>query len=615
MWWRVIAAALCALLCAARATAMTVDDLPSDAVYTLKAIQIDGNHSVSDSEIRGVMLLKVPPFWKPWKAHPKFNADLFRTDLERIQTLLRESGHFEAHVSYDLEVDGDEITIILHVDDGPGAKVTEVAIVPAGYTLTPADESALRALLTLKVDGVFTQSAYDESRAKLERYYLERGYAYVDVAKAAVVDTETDSARVTYTITRGPTAVFGKTTITGTETVATRLVEREIAYKEGDAYDVRKIEETQANVFGLRLFRSVAVKPANLADRGGIVEMLISVTEGPPREVKIGAGYGLEDGPRGQIRWQHNNFVGGGRQLGFQLKGSQIEQAVEGEFRQPHFLALQQSLVVPLTQSREDEPAFTVRRTRLAPRVERKFAPQHLRASIGYNIEYDDVTKVPGPEDDMPGSTASRLEELRKSGFVSSFTALVERNTTLDLLDPHEGTVLTLTAEQAGGPLQGDFSFYRALLEAKGYLPVFGERVIAGRVRIGGGDAFDGSRDVPIFRRFYAGGISSTRGYARDLVGPLNASDDPVGGRSLLEGSVEFRTPVYKKIGGVVFVDVGEVRRKPWSYSVEDLQFGVGAGVRYQTLVGPLRLDLGFPLQRPPGQQGWQVHFSIGQAF
>jgi outer membrane protein assembly complex protein YaeT len=608
MLGRVIVAALCALLCTARATAMTVDDLPADAAYTIKTIRVDGNHSLSDRAIRGVMLLKVPPFWKPWQAHPQFNADLFRTDLARIQTLLRESGHFKAQVGYDLEVDGDELTIILHVEDRPPARVTEVAIAPADFTLTPAEESALRALLTLEAADVFTQDAYDQSRAKLERYYLERGYAYVAVAKAAVVDTGTDSARVTYAITRGPAAVFGQTTITGTQTVADRLVRREITYEEGQPYDARKVEETQANVFGLRLFRSVAVKAANLADRSGVVDMLINVTEGLPREVKIGVGYGLEDGPRGQIRWQHNNFFGGGRQLAFQLKGSTIEQAVRGEFRQPHFLALQQSLVVPLTQAREDEPAFTNQSIRLSPRIERKFAPQHLRASLGYNIEYDDLTKV-------PSSTAERLDEFRSSGFLSSITAVVERNTTIDLLDPHEGTVVNLTAEQAGGPLQGDFSFYRAVLEAKGYLPVFGERVIAGRARIGGGDAFGGSRDIPLFRRFYAGGINSTRGYERDLIGPLNASDDPVGGRSLLEGSLEFRTPVYKQIGAVAFVDVGEVRRKPWSYSAEDLQFGVGAGVRYDTIVGPLRLDLGFPLQRPPGQSSWQIHLSIGQAF
>ena len=87
------------------------------------------------------------------------------------------------------------------------------------------------------------------------------------------------------------------------------------------------------------------------------------------------------------------------------------------------------------------------------------------------------------------------------------------------------------------------------------------------------------------------------------------------GGRSLLEGSIELRSPLYGPLGGVVFFDVGEVRRKPVSYSIGDLMFGAGVGVRYQTIVGPLRVDLGFPFEPPPGEPHWQVHFSIGQAF
>ncbi len=88
-----------------------------------------------------------------------------------------------------------------------------------------------------------------------------------------------------------------------------------------------------------------------------------------------------------------------------------------------------------------------------------------------------------------------------------------------------------------------------------------------------------------------------------------------MGGRSLLEASVELRTPIYGKVSGVVFFDVGEVRRRPFSYTTGDLQFGAGIGARYQTIVGPVRVDLGFPFDPPPGEPSWQVHFSIGQAF
>lgn len=606
---RSIVVALLALLIACDAVALTVDELPP-GVYRLRAVRINGVSFLAARSLRSTMLTQVPPWYEPWKRWRRtfvFNPQLFRTDLERVATGLRESGHFEGVVTHDLEIEGDVLTVVLTVDEGPAARVAVLDLATTDFTPTAVESVALRNVLTLGVGDVFTQAQYDASRAALETHLEQNGYAYAHVEKSAVVDTGRDEATVTYTITRGIPAVFGTTTVSGTQKYPEYLITRELQYRVGDPYDSRKVEKTQANIFGLRLFRSVAVKPSNIAAESGVVDMAIPVTEGPPREVKIGVGYGLEDQVRGQIRWQHNDFLGGGRQLGVKLQASFITQTVEGEFRQPFFFHPQQAFVVPLTEQRDHEPGFTVARIRLAPRIERRLLPD-LRASIGYNVEYDDTT-------DVPEETKQSIQDFKARGIVSSVTAVVERNTTEDLLDPHGGSVINLTAEQAGGPWGGDFSFYSAALEAKRYVPVFGTRVIAGRVRIGAADGFGGTPDVPIFRRFFAGGVNSTRGYGRSKIGPLTQGGDPIGGRSLLEWSLEFRTPVYKDLGGVVFLDAGEVREAAFSYDASHLQFGVGAGIRYRTIVGPLRLDLGFPLDRPRGEAGWQVHFSIGQAF
>jgi outer membrane protein insertion porin family/translocation and assembly module TamA len=601
------AGVLIALIGAADTRAVTLDDVVPGSVYAVGAIRVQGNAAVSTRAIRNVMLTRAPLWYRPWQRKPTFNPGLFRTDLARIRMLLRESGYYRAEVGHDLEVRGDTLTIVIRVDEGPAARVADVAIAAADFTPAPDEEAAERAQLVLEPGRVFTQEAYDQSRDRLERFHLERGFAYATVEKAAVVDSAEHLVRLTYIVRRGPPAVFGATTVSGLVNVAERLVRREIAYRPGDPYDPKLIERTRAAVFGLRLFRSVVVAPSNLAAQSGAVDVVITVSEGPPRELTAGVGYGLEDELRGQLRWQHNDFFGGGRQLGFRLKGSAITQAFEGEFHQPYFLHPQQSLVVPLTQAREDEPGFNLSRVRLAPRVARKLT-LNVTASVGYTIEYDDLSNV-------SQATIERLDGYRPRGFVSSLTGVIERNTTVDLLDPHEGSVLNLSVEQAGGPWQGDYSFFLGAVEAKKYVPIFAERTLAGRVRVGAGDGFGQSRDLPLFRRFFAGGITSTRGYDRHLVGPLDAFDSPIGGRSLLDASLELRTPVYKQIGAVVFFDVGEVRRRPFSYTLDDLQYGTGVGVRYHTIVGPLRLDVGFPLEPPPGQPSWKVHFAIGQAF
>lgn len=594
------------VLAVAPASAMTVQELPAGGPYTLAAIDVETTEGVSTSAVREVMLTKLPPWWKPWQRwkDTPFNPDVFATDLERVRALLRRSGRYAATVEHALELDGRAVTVLVQVESGPPILVGDVTLVPADFSLPDDERARLRALVPLAEGAVFTEDAYAGGAAAIEVDLRQRGFAYAAVARRAVVDTGAEVATATYTITRGIPAVFGKTTVTGGVRTPEYLVTRELQYEAGDAWDPRKLDTTQARVFGLRLFRSVTVKATNLEDRSGVVDVAIEIVEGPTREVQVGAGYGLEDGPRGLLRWQHYDLFGDGRQLGFRLKASQIEQSFESEFRQPYFLSPRQTLIVPLTYAREDEPAFTLLRLRFAPRVERKIG-KSLSTSVGVTLEHDELS-------DVPRATVRRLEDYEARGLLASVTGLVERNTTTNLLDPADGSVLSLQAEVAGV----DFSFWSVTAEAKRYWPVLGRRVLAARLRAGVADAWGGSGDVPLFRRFYAGGVSGTRGYARWMLGPLSTADDPVGGRTMLEGSLELRTPIWGNLGGVVFVDVGEVRRQPFTFSASDLQFGAGAGVRYQTIVGPLRLDLGIPFpEAPRGEPSWQVHFSIGQAF
>ena len=170
-----------------------------------------------------------------------------------------------------------------------------------------------------------------------------------------------------------------------------------------------------------------------------------------------------------------------------------------------------------------------------------------------------------------------------------------------------------MTAEQVG--LGGDFDFYKLQGEAKWYHLLTSQIVFASRLKLGVADPFGRSTEVPLFERFYAGGANSVRGYGRHRLGPLSASDDPVGGRSLVEGSLELRRQFSEKIGGALFLDFGQVSRRSFDLPFDDLRYAAGFGVRYTTPVGPVRLDLGFPFSPPRGDQPWQVHFSIGQFF
>ncbi|MEE9193299.1 MAG: BamA/TamA family outer membrane protein, partial [Thermodesulfobacteriota bacterium] len=124
-----------------------------------------------------------------------------------------------------------------------------------------------------------------------------------------------------------------------------------------------------------------------------------------------------------------------------------------------------------------------------------------------------------------------------------------------------------------------------------------------------------GEFDVPIFKRFFAGGSNSVRGFPFQKLGPLDSNEDPLGGNSLLVGNLEVRFPFYADLGGVVFLDYGNVFPDSFSYPLDKLKYAVGTGIRYNTIIGPLRLDFGYALNPNPDLNRFQVWLSVGQAF
>jgi outer membrane protein assembly complex protein YaeT len=606
MRWLALALVLVAVWPAV-AAAVQHDALDPARDWQLKALHFQGNDAVSTDDLRDAMLTKARPWFARWRPYPDLDPVVLGTDLERLRRLYESRGYYQASILHDVELPrhGTRVVVVIYIEEGPPVRSGHVDVTFSG-TEPPADERArLLAALPVAEGKVFTEAGYEKARAALRAWYREHGFALVEVEKTAAVDVEAGTVAVAYHVMSGPETRFGDVRIEGTEKVDPEIARREVAFKPGEPFRQSKLDRTHVQLARLSLFQMIRLDEEPAAD--GRIDIVVRVRETPPREIRLGAGYDTEEQVRGLASWRSYNFLGGARQLGFSARISQIERAATADFLQPHFPGAANRSRFIVSQLRDEEDTYTLDRSRASPRLELRTG-ERLSGYVFYRAEYDALSDV---------SRAVRLAlpgAAPKDGILSGFGVGADWDETDDLSDPSRGWVTGATVEPVGGPFGGDFSFVRLSAEGRYYQPLLAGFLAAARVRVGTAQPLHSGEEIPLFERFYSGGINSVRGYGRRRIGPL-VDDEPIGGRSLAEASVELRHPITEKIGAHIFLDGGQVSLKSFRLPFDDLQYGSGLGVSYKSPVGPIRADLGFPLEPPPGDAHWQIQVSVGATF
>jgi outer membrane protein insertion porin family len=587
------------------ASAVLIDALDPIRQWQVQEIKFSGNKIFSNDDLSDAMITKARPWYRFWEDRPQFDPVTFTSDLERLKRFYETRGYYDAAVSYDLEVDDSNglISPRIEIREVAPIIVSEVDVQVAGPAQSSPPE--LPKELPIKQDAVFREADYQQAEQVLRSFFLERGYAHVKTERNAEIDPDLRSARVRYTITPGPIAVFGETMVKGTTTIDPELITRELAYRPGETFAQSKVAATREKLLALDLFGAVRVAPQETEGAPTVVPMEIEVAEKSYREIKVGVGYGTEDHFRTQLEWRHLNWLGDGRRLSVLGKYSSI--AVNGAINlvQPHFFSPRTQGIANLGYDQEKEETYIRNAGRVAPRMEHHFTAA-FSGFVGYRMEYDTLHHI-------DASVEAALGEIRRKGILSGPTVGLLWNTADDPLNPKKGEILSLVFDQAGWG--GQYRFYKITAEAKKYIDIGWQTIFASRFKLGLEDAIGSQENLPLFERFYSGGDKSVRGYGRRRLGPLSASNDPLGGLSLVEGSLELRRPIWKELNGALFVDFGQVSKRSFDPPFGDLQFSRGFGLSYSTPVGPIRLDIGFPVKPPRGDKPWQIHFSIGASF
>jgi outer membrane protein insertion porin family len=601
------------------------------------SITFKGTNAVKDEEIKAIISTEESGFL-PWSRKRFFDRPEFDRDVKRIEAFYADRGYPNAKVvgvDAALNEAKDKVAITVEINEGEPTIVENVLF--DGFENVPADHlERLKARLPIAVGKPRDQRAilasHDMSVAELR----DHGFPYATIRMVEQPGSSDARVQLTVAADPGPEAVFGPVNIEGNVSVGDAVIRRELAFNEGDQYQVSRLTETQRRLYKLELFQFANVVPRLPENQTAQVPVTVTVAEGKHRRLQFAGGYGSEEKARGRINWRHVNFGGGARTGEVEAKASSLEQGVRGSFTEPFLLQRGLSMRVSGSTWWADEPVYEYRSSGGRIGLTKDFSRAGIAGERGVrNVisatfiqEYEDY-KISATALNDPTFRDELIalgldpETGRGSGTVAALEVDFERNTSQQPLDPRQGYVINTHIEKAGPfLLRGTFEYTELTGEVRGYLPAGSRFVWANRVR-SGTIAGPSSALIPFYKRYFVGGSSSVRGWGRYQVSPLTQSGQPIGGRTMMEVSTEARFNVRGKLGAVLFVDGGNVWEGPWEVQVNKLRWAAGPGVRYDTPIGPMRFDLGVQLnpieglvlEGNPERRRWRVHFSIGQAF
>ncbi len=636
-------------------------------------LDIEGTDQLSASDIKEKIVTSETPWWEPFNPFVPpnyFDANAWQADLRRIERYYQSQGFYQAEVvSENVRPEGeDAVALEVKVNEGQPTHVISLNVTGMGE-LPPEHREKALVELPLVQGEVFREEDWESTKETVQQRLRELGYAEAEVGGEVRVDLATRGAQADLQVTPGPRYRFGNVfvaTDANPQVSPKRIIEQaKGSVRKGDWYSESALAEAQSRVFRMGVFGAVKVNRGSPDRENLTVPVVVDVREAPFRSIRLGGGIGV-DAARQEIRvlgeWTNRNFFGGLRRLtvtgrvGYafipDITGAfdRVDTDGDGEedapnlstphgpvgqlsiqFEQPRFLARDLSLQASLVAERGLEQAYNFIGGRGRGGVVWRPRPD-LSLFPTYNLELyrlqgqrglEDQTTVPPLVLGCPAA-ASLTDTCNIS--VSYLEQVAEWDRRNDPIAPSNGYYTTLSLQEGGGPLQGDFTFLRVLPDMRVY-QTFGPNdrfTVAARLRLGTlltpvitnelGERI--REESAIVNRFFAGGGASMRGFNSRRLSPMNLINRtaeqptdrvvPIGGNSLLETTVELRYRLFGDLVLAAFHDSGLAGAGPLNFGArqDDIRressrvFGdyhyqaVGIGVRYLTIVGPVRLDL-----------------------
>jgi len=566
----------------------------------LESLQFWGNKEMSNSVLKAQMLTKSTPWYgfMPFVKPRKFDAGLFHSDIQRLQTFYQSKGYYQAQIDTTLgQRKNGRLFAQIRIEEGPRSLYGMIQVLGIDSSLKRGEE-VVADLQNLSGEP-FVQALLAVEVTSALKLLRNEGFAFAKAEVTTVADRLLVNVDVIFEL--GPICTISEIQISGNEKVSERTILRGMTFAEGQVFEGKQLDDSRRQLYRAGVFRAVRIDLPDTVTQHTPVR--VNVSERPFRSITLGGGYDTEIGLRASAAWLHRNFGGGARQLRLSGTVSEASRDIVVGIREPYFFGGRNWLNLS---------GFVQRRQQADAEQDEVGGSTSFERNISERLDF--VLQFSG------GLVASQAD----SAF-SEIRAALRWDTRDDLFDPHKGVLASLTVRERGWWLHSPWEFWEVTTEGRWFQPLPFKNVLG--VRVVGGAIFriNTRAEVPAIERYYSGGLNSVRGWSYQELGPKEIRNNeivPFGGTSHLEGSIELRTTLLRFLGTALFVDGARVANGMNAFSLPDLQWSVGAGVRLLTPVGPVRFDVGYRISNDPVLDNdvdfdsrWRLHWSLGQAF
>ncbi|MEM9738292.1 MAG: BamA/TamA family outer membrane protein [Pseudomonadota bacterium] len=522
---------------------------------------------------------------------------------ERLGNYLNSEGYFSAVATPGFEP-GPPIVPHVTVDPGARFKLASVGIDYLGTRVPDRVDAASLSAISPQTDDFITPEAVIQSEGAIISTLRDEGYAFARAEPPHVIgDAAAATLSVTYRIDPGAKVVLGSVDFGDGLRMRRRALDVLVPFSEGTLYHPDRLAEFNRRLGATRLFSvfnaQLSPTPSRITPDGAAVHnILLTLIERDRYTISAGASFSSSEGAGVELGWTRRNFTRRGDILTVRAIAAAQERRLGIEWRYPHALGYARNLELSANAGREETDAFD---------------RDSLVATISLDIERNPrLTYAFAASNDFTRETDTQGE---RDLQILSISGAARLDQTDSVLDPKKGWRVDIRLEP--GTVIGDeaANYVSTVGQASYYQPLDEQARWIAATRLRSGFVFGADTlNLPTSRRFFAGGGGSARGYAFQSIGPEDSTGQPVGGRGLMEAAAELRWRRSKTLGFAAFIDGASVTARDVP-TFNDMRFGVGIGVRYYTIVGPIRLDIATPLDPRDDDDPVQLYISIGQAF